>query len=120
MDRTLEVRSRAQRVAGRGVRRAALRSHARRLHQPDHGGWVAARRDSRAARARIRVRAESTSVSEISRSYPAVPVRSRVEAVRQGMIRALTGMLAGAICLMLAGCGAEGEAYQPRSTPAAQ
>ena len=36
------------------------------------------------------------------------------------MIRALTGMLAGTACLMLAGCGAEGEAYQPRSTPASR
>jgi hypothetical protein len=36
------------------------------------------------------------------------------------MSRALTGMLAGAICMMLAGCGAEGEAYQPRSTPASR
>ncbi len=36
------------------------------------------------------------------------------------MIRALTGTLAGAICVMLAGCGAQGEAYQPRAIPASQ
>ena len=34
------------------------------------------------------------------------------------MIRALTGMLAA--CMMLAGCGAQGEAYQPRAIPASQ
>jgi hypothetical protein len=33
------------------------------------------------------------------------------------MIRTLTGILA---CMMLAGCGVQGEAYQPRPTPAAQ
>jgi hypothetical protein len=33
------------------------------------------------------------------------------------MIRALIVMLA---CLMLAGCGAQGEAFQPRTTPASQ
>jgi hypothetical protein len=33
------------------------------------------------------------------------------------MIRALIGILA---CMMLAGCGAQGEAYQPRATPASQ
>ena len=33
------------------------------------------------------------------------------------MIRALIAILA---CLMLAGCGAQGEAYQPRTTPASQ
>jgi hypothetical protein len=36
------------------------------------------------------------------------------------MIRALTGILAAAICMMLAGCGAQGEAYQPRAIPASQ
>ena len=36
------------------------------------------------------------------------------------MIRTPTGILAAAICMMLAGCGAQGEAYQPRSTPASQ
>ena len=33
------------------------------------------------------------------------------------MIRTLTGTLA---CIILAGCGVQGEAYQPRTTPAAQ
>ena len=33
------------------------------------------------------------------------------------MIRTLTGILA---CMMIAGCGVQGEAYQPRPTPAAQ
>ncbi len=33
------------------------------------------------------------------------------------MIRTLIGLLA---CLVLAGCGAQGEAYQPRPTPASQ
>jgi hypothetical protein len=33
------------------------------------------------------------------------------------MIRKWTGLLA---CMMLAGCGAQGEAYQPRPTPAAR
>jgi len=33
------------------------------------------------------------------------------------MIRTLTGILA---CMMLAGCGVQGEAYQPRPTPASQ
>jgi hypothetical protein len=33
------------------------------------------------------------------------------------MIRALIGILA---CVMLAGCGAQGEQYQPRTTPASQ
>jgi hypothetical protein len=33
------------------------------------------------------------------------------------MIRAFIGILA---CVMLAGCGAQGEAYQPRTTPASQ
>ena len=54
---------------------------------------------------------------KISRSHPAVPLRSRIEAVRQKMIRALIGILA---CVMLAGCGAQGEPYQPRATPASQ
>ena len=36
------------------------------------------------------------------------------------MIRALTAILAAAICVMLAGCGAQGEAYQPRAIPASQ
>ena len=36
------------------------------------------------------------------------------------MIRTLGGILAAAICLTLAGCGAQGEAYQPRPTPATQ
>jgi hypothetical protein len=33
------------------------------------------------------------------------------------MIRAFIGILA---CVMLAGCGAQGEAYRPRTTPASQ
>jgi len=33
------------------------------------------------------------------------------------MIRAFIGILA---CVMLAGCGAQGEAYQPRTTPASE
>ena len=33
------------------------------------------------------------------------------------MIRTLIGILA---CMMLAGCGAQGEAYQPRAAPASQ
>ena len=37
--------------------------------------------------------------------------------MRHSVIRTLTGLLA---CMMLAGCGAQGEAYQPRSTPASQ
>ncbi len=36
------------------------------------------------------------------------------------MIRARAGVLAAAVCVMLAGCGAEGEVYQPRSTPASR
>ncbi len=36
------------------------------------------------------------------------------------MIRTLTGILAGAVCMMLAGCGAQGEAYQPMATPASR
>jgi len=36
------------------------------------------------------------------------------------MIRSLTGIFAAAVCAMLAGCGAQGEAYQPRATPASQ
>ena len=36
------------------------------------------------------------------------------------MIRTLTGILAGAVCMMLAGCGAQGEAYQPSAIPASQ
>ena len=31
------------------------------------------------------------------------------------MIRALTGIVAAAICMMLAGCGAQGEQYQRRA-----
>jgi hypothetical protein len=34
------------------------------------------------------------------------------------MIRTLTGILAGAVCMMLAGCGAQGEEYQPKPVPA--
>jgi hypothetical protein len=36
------------------------------------------------------------------------------------MIRALTGILAAAFCTTLAGCGAQGEQYQPRAIPASQ
>jgi hypothetical protein len=36
------------------------------------------------------------------------------------MIRTLAGIFAAAVCMMLAGCGAQGEAYQPRPTPATQ
>jgi hypothetical protein len=36
------------------------------------------------------------------------------------MIRTLSGILAGAVCMMLAGCGVQGEAYQPSATPASQ
>ena len=36
------------------------------------------------------------------------------------MIRRLTGILAGAVCMMLAGCGAPGEAYQPIAIPASR
>ena len=36
------------------------------------------------------------------------------------MIRARTGILAAAGCVMLAGCGAQGEQYQPRAFPASQ
>jgi hypothetical protein len=36
------------------------------------------------------------------------------------MIRALTGILAAAVCTVLAGCGAQGEQYQPRAIPASQ
>ena len=36
------------------------------------------------------------------------------------MIRTLAGILAAAVCMMLAGCGAQGEAYQPRALPASQ
>jgi len=36
------------------------------------------------------------------------------------MIRTLTGILAGAVCMMLAGCGAQGEAYQPSAAPASR
>src|SRR5271170_2893806 len=103
MDRTLEVRLGAQRGRGRGVRRAALRSHTGRLHQPDHGGWAAARRNSRAARTGVGVRVASRRLPEISRSHPAVLLRSRVEVVRRIAIRALTAILAAS--MMLAGCG---------------
>jgi hypothetical protein len=37
--------------------------------------------------------------------------------MRHCVVRALTGLLA---CMVFAGCGAQGEAYQPRSTPASQ
>ena len=36
------------------------------------------------------------------------------------MIRTLTGILAGAVCMMLAGCGAPGEPYQPMAIPASK
>ena len=36
------------------------------------------------------------------------------------MIRTLTRILAGAVCMMLAGCGAQGEAYQPSAAPASR
>jgi hypothetical protein len=36
------------------------------------------------------------------------------------MIRALIGILAAAICMMLAGCGAQGEQYERRAIPASQ
>src|SRR5271170_8099695 len=108
MDRTLEVRLGAQRGRGRGVRRAALRSHTGGLYQPDHGGWAAARRDSRAARTGVGSRVASRRLPEISRSHPAVLLRSRVEVMRRRMIRALKGILAAAVCMMLAGCGAQG------------
>ncbi len=36
------------------------------------------------------------------------------------MIRTLTRILAGAVCMMLAGCGAQGEAYQPMAIPASR
>ncbi|MGA7872472.1 MAG: hypothetical protein WCA22_16420 [Candidatus Binatus sp.] len=36
------------------------------------------------------------------------------------MIRTRTAILAAAICVTLAGCGAQGEAYQLRATPASQ
>lgn len=36
------------------------------------------------------------------------------------MIRALTAILAGSICLLLLGCGAQGEAYQPKAIPGSQ
>jgi hypothetical protein len=36
------------------------------------------------------------------------------------MMRARAGVLATVICMMVAGCGAQGEAYQPRPVPAAR
>src|ERR1039458_9984482 len=36
------------------------------------------------------------------------------------MICTLTRIFAGAVCMMLAGCGAPGEAYQPSAAPASQ
>jgi hypothetical protein len=36
------------------------------------------------------------------------------------MTRALTGILAAAVCMILAGCGAQGEQYQRRAIPASQ
>jgi len=36
------------------------------------------------------------------------------------MIRNLTGILAAAACVILAGCGAQGEAYQPIAIPASK
>ena len=36
------------------------------------------------------------------------------------MTRTLTGILAAAFCTMFAGCGAQGEAYQPRAAPASR
>jgi len=40
--------------------------------------------------------------------------------MRKSVIRTLTGIFAAAGCMMLAGCGAQGEAYQPRAIPASQ
>jgi hypothetical protein len=36
------------------------------------------------------------------------------------MIRKLERIVAGAACILLAGCGAQGAAYQPRPTPGSQ
>jgi len=36
------------------------------------------------------------------------------------MTRKLTWIIAESICMMLAGCGVQGEAYQPRATPGSQ
>jgi hypothetical protein len=36
------------------------------------------------------------------------------------LIHTPKGILAAAICVMLAGCGLQGDAYQPRATPASQ
>jgi len=36
------------------------------------------------------------------------------------MIRSVTGILAGAVCTLLAGCGAQGDAYQPMAVPASR
>jgi len=36
------------------------------------------------------------------------------------MIRGVTGIIAGAVCMILAGCGAQGEAYQPMAIPASK
>jgi hypothetical protein len=40
--------------------------------------------------------------------------------VSKSVIRTSTGIFAAAICVMLAGCGVQGEAYQARATPASQ
>src|SRR5580700_8410800 len=117
MDRSLEVRPRAQCRTGREVRRPAVRSHAIRLHQPGDRGGPAARGDSRTARARVRLCLVSRGLQKISRPHRAVLIRTGVEGVRQRMIRALIGILA---CITIAGCGAQGEPYQPRTTPASQ
>jgi hypothetical protein len=36
------------------------------------------------------------------------------------MRRTLTGIFVGTVCMTLAGCGAQGEAYQPKPTPASK
>jgi hypothetical protein len=36
------------------------------------------------------------------------------------MIRGVTGILAGAVCMMLTGCGAQGATYQPMAVPASR
>jgi hypothetical protein len=36
------------------------------------------------------------------------------------MIRALTGILTGSLCLLLLGCGAQGESYQRKAVPGSQ
>ena len=68
-------------------------------------------------------RAPESACALISRAFKNFAITSRCSFTfahrsrETKMIRALIGILA---CMMLAGCGAQGEAYQPSMTPASQ